>query len=192
MEENKLWAASDFMRSPTVGNRSDLARLCNTKGLTRAVEIGTDRGLFAREFLDKWGGEMLYCVDTYTPYPEMPWNREGDMHLAIAVLASDAHRVRFVRAPSMVVAKYFGAIDGWPIDMDFVYIDGAHDFKSVTADIEAWWPIVRQGGILAGDDYDPSHPGVMEAITLFAKRQQVKVDLTTDYNRGPSWYIEKY
>jgi hypothetical protein len=34
--------------------------------------------------------------------------------------------------------------------LDFVYIDGLHDFKSVIDDIAAWYPLVRKGGWSAG------------------------------------------
>jgi hypothetical protein len=37
--------------------------------------------------------------------------------------------------------------------LDFVYIDGNHEFSHVAADIAAWVKKVRRGGILAGHDY---------------------------------------
>lgn len=181
-----------FERSETVGNRADLARLANFKGLKIAVEVGTDRGLFAREFLDRWHGQMLYCVDTWSPYPEMPWDRSGDFALACAVLAPFADRVRILRAPSVEVSKYFGTLPAFPVCADLVYIDASHTFEDALADIEMWWPVVRSGGILAGDDFDNEHAGVREAVKLFAEREGLRVDLTTDYDRAPSWYIEKY
>jgi hypothetical protein len=36
--------------------------------------------------------------------------------------------------------------------LDFVLIDASHDYPSVHADILAWLPKVKSGGILAGDD----------------------------------------
>lgn len=180
-------------KSELVGCRSDLARLANRKGLKRAVEIGTDRGLFAAEFLSKWDGEILYCVDTWAQYQEMPWDRTGDFMLACAVLAPEARRVRIVRASSMEAASYFAnELSGWPRDMDFVYIDGAHDEEHVTQDIYRWWPIVRQGGILAGDDFGGTeNPAVTTAVVKFATQNDLTVRLTTDYDRASSWYIEK-
>lgn len=37
--------------------------------------------------------------------------------------------------------------------IDFVFIDGAHDYASVCKDIRAWLPKVKKGGIIAGHDY---------------------------------------
>jgi len=47
--------------------------------------------------------------------------------------------------------------------LDFVFIDAAHDHASVRADISAWLPKVRPGGVLAGDDYGV-FPGVERAV----------------------------
>ncbi|HEX4026800.1 MAG TPA: class I SAM-dependent methyltransferase [Rhizomicrobium sp.] len=36
---------------------------------------------------------------------------------------------------------------------DVLHIDAGHDYLSVTADLKAWWPQLRDGGVLIGDDY---------------------------------------
>jgi len=41
----------------------------------------------------------------------------------------------------------------FPHAADFVFIDAGHDYTSVKADIEAWWPKVKEGGTIAGDDF---------------------------------------
>ena len=43
-----------------------------------------------------------------------------------------------------------------------VFIDAAHDYESVVADIAAWLPKVKPGGIFAGHDIDS--PGVLQAV----------------------------
>lgn len=45
-----------------------------------------------------------------------------------------------------------------------VFIDALHDYESVKQDIEEWWPLVREGGYLAGHDYNHKWPGVMRAV----------------------------
>jgi GT2 family glycosyltransferase/predicted O-methyltransferase YrrM len=37
--------------------------------------------------------------------------------------------------------------------LDFVFIDAAHDYESVKKDINAWFPKIKKGGIIAGHDY---------------------------------------
>lgn len=37
--------------------------------------------------------------------------------------------------------------------LDFVYLDARHDLAGVVADIHAWWPKVKPGGVFAGHDY---------------------------------------
>lgn len=36
---------------------------------------------------------------------------------------------------------------------DVVHIDGCHDYEAVLADFSLWWPQIRDGGVLIGDDY---------------------------------------
>lgn len=47
--------------------------------------------------------------------------------------------------------------------LDFVFIDAAHDYDNVKADINAWLPKVKKGGVIAGHDYDSSN-GVRQAV----------------------------
>jgi hypothetical protein len=47
---------------------------------------------------------------------------------------------------------------------DMVFIDALHDYPSVKADIEAWWPLVRDGGVIAFHDFNHKWPSVQRAI----------------------------
>lgn len=49
--------------------------------------------------------------------------------------------------------------------LDFVFIDGAHDYESVKQDLEHWYPKIKTGGWLGGDDLHLS--GVREATDEF-------------------------
>ena len=42
---------------------------------------------------------------------------------------------------------------------DFVYVDARHDYKGVMLDLHDWWPLVSEGGIMAGHDYVFQHEG---------------------------------
>ena len=56
------------------------------------------------------------------------------------------------------------------VSPDMIHLDGAHDYESVAADLRSWWPRLKPGGVLIGDDYhdDPNHwPGVRRAFDEF-------------------------
>jgi hypothetical protein len=66
--------------------------------------------------------------------------------------------------------------------LDFVYIDGAHDFKNVTDDINIWSKKVRKGGVISGHDY----------IAVDRKRDVIEVKQAVDAyvsaNKINPWY----
>ena len=64
------------------------------------------------------------------------------------------------------------AADGFDdASLDFVEIDADHERGAVARDLEAWWPKLRSGGLMAGHDYtEVKHPGVKEAVDAFVAR----------------------
>eukprot|EP00605_Chrysophyceae_sp_TOSAG23-4_P001494 GSChrysophyteH1.ASY1.ANO1.1635.1 assembled CDS len=46
--------------------------------------------------------------------------------------------------------------------LDFVYLDGAHDYENVKAELDPWFERVSPGGILAGHDYQ--HHGEFKSL----------------------------
>ena len=55
--------------------------------------------------------------------------------------------IRIVKKESTVAAADYA-----DMSLDFVFLDASHDFESVSADIKAWLPKVKENGVLAGDD----------------------------------------
>jgi hypothetical protein len=71
---------------------------------------------------------------------------------------------------SMNAAQLLSALAVLP---DIIHLDGGHDYKTVLADIEAWWPMLRPGGYFIGDDYAPESTwvGVKQAFDEFFGRR---------------------
>lgn len=110
------------------------------------------------------------------------------MLTAAAVLAPYAGRARIIRGKSPAVIE---GLPWWVRDhLGFVYIDGDHSYEAVATDIAAWWPILSEVGVLAGHDYDDTHPGVIQAVNEFAGAVGRQVYLTGS-DALPSWYIYK-
>lgn len=177
--------------SPEIWSRDDFPYLCIWRKLYTVVEVGVDRGVWSRLFLDRWAvGRQWWGIDEWASYPEMPWDRDADYRMALANIQPHSHRAKLIRLPSVGAAKLFA--DG---SIDFVYVDAAHDRASVAADIAAWWPKVSEHGILAGHDLDDQecHAGVTQAVTEFAEAEGLTVYTTAvePYVREtcPSWYV---
>jgi predicted O-methyltransferase YrrM len=58
----------------------------------------------------------------------------------------------------------------WPTDsLDLVFLDGVHHNPVFHADVTHWFPRVRPGGMLCGDDCARTHPDVLWTIDDFCK-----------------------
>jgi SAM-dependent methyltransferase len=69
-------------------------------------------------------------------------------------------QVRLIKALSWVAAGQFARES-----VDFIWLDACHDYASVKRDIDAWWPVLKPGGVFGGHDYDLwNYPGVVAAV----------------------------
>jgi len=175
--------------SPEISRRDQLAGLCNARGLIchRALEVGVDCGAFALAFLRAWrGGQMVLC-DPWEPYDERPWDRSGDLATAVGSLtaAGLGHRYRVARCTRQQLSDSGALAAQGPYA--FAYVDALHDHAAVAADIQAIWPHIVPGGILAGHDFCPRQfPGVVAAVREFAAARNLAVYVTRE--PLPSWY----
>jgi predicted O-methyltransferase YrrM len=73
---------------------------------------------------------------------------------------------------SLIAARWF-AHQG--LKADLIYVDASHDEPDVAADLEAYWPVVKDGGVIFGDDYDQYWPGLVKAVQAFAAEHSLAV-----------------
>ncbi len=67
-------------------------------------------------------------------------------------------------------------LNDFDIKADIIHLDAGHDFDAVTADLNAWWPLLSDGGLFIGDDYFPGEAweGVERGFnTFFGQRSLV-------------------
>ena len=169
-----------------VHDRDHILQLIEAWGLTGpAVEVGTFNGTFANEILEKTKVSKLTCVDPYVAYDDFK-DAINDMDIeaifaqAQRFLSGHGNRVVFARDFSEPASRSF--VDG---SVDLVYIDGNHQSAYVTADLKAWWPKVRSGGLVIGDDCvdtDESARNAAGDITFVHRRKEDGTpDLYGDY-----------
>jgi hypothetical protein len=154
-----------------------------------AVEVGVFRGEFAAHNLKHWSGFYI-MVDAWAHRPgdgqdkndqdAGHWEevrRDADKNTRFA-----AERRTMIQGLSVEVAGQFrGGVFDW------IYIDAGHDYDNCLADLRAWWPKLRPGGLFSGDDYglhrnDPA----LEPLTFerFAKVHGIAAGMAGIYKWG--------
>lgn len=141
----------------------------------RGVEIGVFRGETSVDLLAAFPQLYLMMVDPWETYESShPYYKSGDGcsrqtarqqrdNMAAAMVATNLAANRRTIMPmtseraaaslSGLANRLDGEFDG---RFDFVFIDGDHTYAAVKRDIELWWPLVNEGGLLCGHDID--HP----------------------------------
>ena len=63
-------------------------------------------------------------------------------------------------------------------NIDYIFIDGGHDFETVKNDLYFCRKFIREGGSILCDDYDLSQaPGVKKAIDEFVSNNECKFSI---------------
>lgn len=142
--------------------------------------LGKSASYLARELRLRGKTNKLYCVDTW----------EGAEDLAETVQAMGGrdevfgqflrntaeHRGTIVplRYSSYEAAGFF-----MPNSVAAIFIDADHTYDAVLADLKAWYPKLRPGGLIMGHDYVPTHPNskdhVVKAVDEFFAHDAVEL-----------------
>jgi len=154
--------------------RNALAKVMADMDLRKGAEIGTHLGESAKIWCDENPNLFLTCIDPYLSYPARRSQPAQDNTYEKACENLQGYNVKVVRGSSLDVVDDFE--DG---SLDFVYIDGDHEFDPVMQDLICWAPKVRSGGVIALHDYCVmAGGGVIQAI-----------DAYTHCHRIDSWYV---
>jgi hypothetical protein len=158
------------------------------KSLRPAVgaEIGVERGLFSEQICRALRPIRFHAVDAWTAYRgyrEHVSQEKLDGFMAEAASRLQVYNATVHRGLSVDVARTFD--DG---HLDFVYIDGNHTLPQVIADLAAWTPKVRSGGIIAGHDFGRASVGhVREAVTAWTSAYRITPWFILAGDRSPSF-----
>lgn len=126
----------------------------------RIAEIGSWKGRSTTALAENTPG-YVYAVDTWLGSaehnPPVPGLHDEFRRNMLSYIV--AARVRPMWMKSIQAAEILSRF-GERFDM--VFIDGAHDYASVHADILAWRPLLAPGALLCG--HDIGHPPVEQAV----------------------------
>lgn len=163
-------------------------------GFTVGVEVGVELGRFARCLARKVPNLKLYGIDPWITYDNQFTEHNPEEFYQQTVKDCAPYNIELIRKTSMEAIKDFE-----DESLDFVYIDGNHDFAHVTEDLAGWSKKVRKGGIISGHDYvfEPkmdSHAGfvVRDWTNIYKIKPWFVIDESTKRGGGrPSWFFCK-
>ena len=131
-------------------SRDDLPEFFKELGFEVGAEIGVYKGEFSEKFCK--AGLTLYAIDPWRIYKDYG-NPRGQARLDFQYehtqrVLSPYPNAKIIRKTSMEAINDFE-----DESLDFVYIDGNHEFRYIAKDLYEWAKKVKKGGIVAGHDY---------------------------------------
>lgn len=178
--------ASGGSRKALEFDRFGLPRLLQG-GASIGVELGVAAGDFSRRMVDSGRFAQFFGVDVYEDHHDT-----AEYMRALTSIGLFAPfkllRMRFEEALLLFPDE----------SLDFVYVDGyAHKGEDGGATIFSWLAKVKVGGVLAGHDYHPEWPLVVEAVDALCAQtgfELLVTELSSDpgpQDRYPSWAVIK-
>lgn len=113
------------------------------------VEIGVNEGKNAFSMLKHLSIKKLYLIDPYVKYSNNDRYITGNQksfNNAKKNLKRYSDKIEFIQDFAE------NAIDVIPNNLDFVYIDGNHDYDFVKKDVELYFKKLKLGGLIGFDD----------------------------------------
>jgi len=129
-------------------NRTIMAQTLYDFDCKEGAEIGVAEGIHAEILCRENPGVKLHCVDIWEQYPGYEEYSNIEEVYQEAIKRLKPYKVVFHKEFSMKALRHFE-----DESLDFVYIDGAHNFVNVAMDVSEWAKKVRPGGIVFGHDY---------------------------------------
>ena len=174
--------------------RVHLARLFERSGYRIGAEIGVCRGVHAKMLALANPEATIYCIDPWEVYDEYeePYTPE------LMAECYEETKQRLAGTNCVIVRKFSmnAVLDFEDGSLDFVYIDGNHEFQHVTNDIAEWSKKVRKGGIVSGHDFtrykrNPKTCHVKEVVGAWAYAHKIKPWFVARGDHGSTWFWVK-
>lgn len=165
------------------------------------AEVGVFIGDLSERILSTFSGVKLHLIDSWEEAREnSDYRKSGDRMARQTQVEQNINYLKVVERTrkfrpqtvfhriDSVEAAYSLLADYGPESFDFVFIDGDHSYNGVKKDLQAYYPLVRPGGLFSGHDYGHRRfIGVKRAVDEFHSKLKLKTDLNV--GRGKVWWI---
>lgn len=162
---------------------------CYLKPGSIGCEIGVAKGDHAASLL-KSNPQELHLVDY--------WDKNHPHASKNASYSQVAKRFdSFIKKKQVVIhhGDAFEIMPKFPHNfLDWIYIDAWHEYEDISRQISLALPIVKQGGIIAGHDFEvvpATHgTGVVRAVLEFVQTKKILILAITN-EKTPDWISVK-
>jgi len=155
-------------------HKHTLEQIVNERQVKCMAELGVYKGYTTRHLLDNCKSiERYFAVDmwkafndpSYGRYLHMSQTEWNERHEKLCQFMLWYPALHVVKMSSVDFAKKFNRRNQF---FDFVYIDTSHFYEDTKAEIKAYLPLVKKGGVIGGHDYGrnvrAAHQGVKIAV----------------------------
>lgn len=134
------------------------------------IELGVAKGIYAKRMVESKKFKRFYGVDMYADTHDTAEYCAALKYIGYQNPSYCLLRTDFDSALELFDDNHF----------DFIYVDGfAHTGEEGGKTLIDWLKKLKNGGILAGDDYHEDWPLVKWAVNDFVKRLGVELYVTT-------------
>jgi predicted O-methyltransferase YrrM len=156
---------------------------------TRVFEFGTHKGVSITQLVLNLPPEsVIYTLDLPEDAGKTQYAIANPKEAALTREKNKGEMIPADLKPRITfLQKDSAAFDDSPYAgrIDFVFVDGAHDYAYVKNDSEKGWRMLRSGGIMAWHDVRPQDPDVVRYL-LESPYQPVRIqDSTVAFARKP-------
>ena len=152
----KSFHSFPLLNHTVIIKRNELGSFLERNGFKTGAELGVQKALFSRTILTDWKScEKYILVDSwqhtvgYADSANIPQDQQDKVfNMAKAELEPWKSKTIFLRNYTTDAIAYVANAS-----LDFIYVDARHDYCGVLQDLEAWWPKLKQNGIMAGHDF---------------------------------------
>lgn len=145
------------------------------------VEIGVYKAKNAKSIMEMIKPAKLFLVDPYETYIQ-----NGQICNAERYYSEAKHRMRrYAEKVTFIKKLSSDAVKDLPM-LDFVYVDGNHEYKFVKEDLKLYYEKLRVGGVIGGHDFNSMNMGLCRAAVEFAKWHNLEMH----GNRNDFWFVK--
>lgn len=164
-----------------IRNREEIGNVLEEEGFKIGVELGVQRGVFTSQTLSRWKScESYLLVDIWQPlenYADLSnkdqSGQDKNYQETLKNTAKWKDKIQICRNLTTVCAAVHNTTK-----FDYIYVDARHDYKGVLRDLEDWWPLLREGGIMAGHDFVTQKEGPEQTKQDWTKNYDGTIDFT--------------